>query len=87
MEEVYRTKPIVGKLYYHAEYDNSEGRYPNTRYFVDKNKLKFVGEYVKHMSYGYGDGSRHYGHFLLDSKEVIVEYSYEGRTCFKEKIE
>ena len=83
--EVYRKEPIVGKLYYHAEYDYSVGKYPNTQYYVDKSKLKFVGQYVKHMTYGgFGDGARHHAHFLLDGKEVIINYSYEGRTCFLE---
>lgn len=80
--QVFRCSPIVGKVYYHAEFDTSIGKYPNTQYFVNKNKLRLVGEYIKMTRIGLGDGAQVYEHFMLDGKEITVHYSYDGRTCF-----
>ena len=87
MIEVYRITPVVGKYYYHAEYDRQEGRYPNTRYFVSPNNLRFVGQFIKQVRQGWGDGSSATDYFILNNEEeVSVNYSYEGRTCFLEYV-
>jgi hypothetical protein len=80
--EVFRCVPLVGKNYYHAEYDESTGKYPYTRYFVKESNLRLVGEFIKITRTGYSDGGQVYGHFMLDGREVIVNYNYEGKTCF-----
>jgi hypothetical protein len=82
--QVYRTTPTPGKGYYHVEYDSRTGHYPNELYFCDRQKLRYVGKYVKETREGYGDSVLCYAHFDLDGQEVIVQYSYEGKTCFVE---
>lgn len=80
--EVFRLTPEVGKKYFTAEYTSSEGKWPHVRYFAKE--LRYVGEFRQHIVNGYRDNAQHYDIFDLDGKEVIVEYTYEGTTCFKE---
>ena len=82
--EVYRISPQEGKYYYHAEYDRQEGRYPNSRYFVSPKNIKYVGLFIKEVRQGYGDGGSCTAYFSLNGQEVLVHYSYEGRTSFVE---
>lgn len=86
MEEIYRLTPVVGKIYETAEYTKREGKYPKERYFTDK-PLIMAGKFIKHVKTGYGDYAKHYDIFDLNGKEKIVNYTYEGTTCFKEVIE
>jgi len=85
--EVYRISPEAGKYYYHAEYDRQEGRYPNTRYFVSPKNIKYVGLFIKEVRQGWGDGGSCTAYFSLNGQEVLVQYSYEGRTSFLEATE
>jgi hypothetical protein len=82
--EVYRISPQKGKCYYTAEWTKRVGRWPNEKYFTT-NPLTYVGEYLRTERYGMGDGGRAIDFFLLNEKEVQVEYTYEGTTSFVEK--
>jgi len=81
--EVFRLTPEVGKCYEYAEYTRSEGRYPNQKYFTT-NPLRYVGRFVRHITSGYRDGAQHADIFNLNGQEIRVDYSYEGRTSFRE---
>ena len=81
--EVFRLTPEVGKKYVTAEYTSSEGKWPDIRYFTT-HELQYVGEFRQHVVHGYRDNAAHYAIFSLDGKELIVAYTYEGTTCFKE---
>lgn len=83
--EVFRLTPEAGKHYETAEYTSSEGPYSNARYFTT-HPLRYVGEFVRHVSSGYRDNASHADIFLLDGKEILVHYTYEGTTCFREVI-
>lgn len=84
--EVFRITPEVGKCYEHAEYTRSTGRWPNERYFVKTENLNNVGKFTHHIQTGYGDGAIHKSYFtdLNTGKTNEVEYSYAGRTSFRE---
>jgi hypothetical protein len=84
MTEMFRISPEVGKCYETAEYTSTTGKWPNNRYFTT-NPVRYVGEFVRHVSEGYRDNASHTDIFLLDGKEVFVHYTYEGTTCFREK--
>ena len=82
--EVYRITPTIGKFYEHAEYTRREGRWPNIKYFVNK-PPKYVGEFVRFVQGGYGDGGWRIDYFKDENgKEVAVNYTYEGTTSFRE---
>jgi hypothetical protein len=86
--EVFRQTPKVGKFYEYAECTEKIGSYSNgnQRYFTT-NPLRYVGEYIRHEQCGGGDGADHWAIFDDDNgKEIRIEYSYEGNTCFKEVI-
>jgi len=82
--EVFRITPIVNKCYEHAEYTRREGRWPNERYFTNV-PPRYVGEFIRFEQGGWGDGGWRRD-FFRDSNgnEVAVNYSYEGRTSFRE---
>lgn len=82
--EVFRIDPKERNYYYTAEWTRKEGRWPNEKYFTT-HPLKYVGQFIKHVQKGFGDGATHTGYFLLDGKEVLVHYKYEGTTSFVEK--
>ena len=82
MTEVFRISPELGKCYETAEYTSRTGHYPNERYFTT-NPVVYVGEFQRHVSSGYRDNASHADIFLLEGKEVIVHYTYEGTTCFR----
>ena len=85
MEEVYRISPTVNKFYETATYTHKEGKWPNERYYVPKNKMTYVGKFIEHKQYGYGDGATHIDIFMdNEGKPVYVNYTYEGTTCFRE---
>lgn len=82
--EVYRMLPVLGKRYVHAEYTRMEGKYPNERYFVNTTPT-YVGEFIRYKEVGHGDGGWRIDYFRdLNGNENAVNYSYEGRTCFRE---
>lgn len=82
--EVYRITPTIGKFYEHAEYTQRSGKWPNTKYFVNK-PPKYVGEFVRFDQGGYGDGGWRIDYFKDENgKEVAVNYTYEGTTSFRE---
>ncbi len=79
--EVFRLTPEPGKAYYHAEC--TEKDWQNTKYFTT-NGLTFVGVFVRHESMGYRDNANHWDIFDNNGTQVIVNYSYDGNTCFVE---
>jgi hypothetical protein len=85
MEQVYRISPAINRFYETALYTHKEGKWPNEEYYTT-NKPTYVGKFIEHKQYGYGDGAIHVGIFLNDRNRqyVIVQYTYEGTTCFRE---
>ena len=82
--EVFRMQPVVNKCYEHAEYTRREGRYPNERYFTNV-PPRYVGEFIRQERGGWGDNGWATDYFRdLNGNEVVVNYSYEGRTSFRE---
>lgn len=82
--EVFRDRPEQGKYYEYAECTLKVGVYPNQRYFTDV-PPKYVGKLIRNESGGFGDGSWATDYFENEKGEiVVVNYSYEGRTCFRE---
>jgi hypothetical protein len=83
-EVYYSIVPEVGHCYEYAEATRKQGKYPNERYFTT-NPLRYVGEFIRSVR----GGNSEYGGFcayFLDNhgKEQRVDYSYEGKTCFRE---
>ena len=83
MEEVFRIIPTPGKCYEHAEYTNRLGHYPEIRYFTNV-QPRYVGVFVRFEAGGHGDGSWRTDYFNDNGTIIVVPYSYEGRTCFRE---
>jgi hypothetical protein len=85
--EVFRKTPEVGKYYEYAECTEKIGSYSenNDKYFTT-NPLRYVGKYIKHERYGWGDNADHFAIFDNKGEEIRIEYSYEGNTCFREVI-
>lgn len=82
--EVFRLTPKVNKYYEHAEATRDEGKYPNTHYFTTNTPL-YVGRFIKQVRWGYGDSGGARDYFEDNNgNELFVEYSYEGKTCFRE---
>jgi hypothetical protein len=84
--EVFRITPEYGKFYEHAEYTRREGRYPNEKYYINT-PPKYVGQLIERAQGGWGDGSWRRDYFLNEiGLNVAVDYSYEGRTSFREVL-
>jgi hypothetical protein len=84
--EVFRLSPEVGKCYEHAEYTRSTGGYPSksaARYFY-MGKPKYVGRFVVTERSGWGDGGNVWSIFNDKGVKNRVDYSYWGKTCFRE---
>lgn len=81
--QVYRISPIEGKYYYTTTWTRKEGVYPNETYY-SKNPLRYVGKFITHHQYGYGDGATHYDIFEDGDTVNHVNYTYEGTTSFVE---
>ena len=81
--KVFRLKPQVGKYYKTTEYTRKEGKYPYEHYYSTK-KLKYVGKFIKHEQYGWGDSMSCFDIFDNNGKNVIVQYTYEGTTSYIE---
>ena len=82
--EVFRITPVVNRCYEHAEYTRKEGRYPNERYFTNIPPI-YVGEYIRSEQGGFGDGGWKRDYFRnLNGNMIVIDYSYEGRTSFRE---
>jgi len=83
--EVFRITPEVGeKCYEYAESTRSQGRWPNERRFTNV-KPQYVGRLIRFETGGYGDNGWRRDYFQDNNgQEHVVNYSYEGRTCFRE---
>jgi|694.fasta_scaffold20903_9 hypothetical protein len=83
--EVFRITPEVNeKCYEYAESTRSQGRWPNERRFTNV-KPQYVGRLIKIETGGYGDNGWRRDYFQDNTgKERVVNYSYEGNTCFRE---
>ena len=83
--EVFRIEPEVGeKCYEYAESTTTEGKWPDEKHFTNIEPL-YVGRFIKSEIGGRGDGGWRRDYFQ-DNKgtEHVVNYSYEGKTCFRE---
>jgi hypothetical protein len=81
--EMFRLTPQVDSHYEHAILTRKEGNYPDTKYYT-VNTPRFVGKFIKQISYGYGDGKQVMDYFDDNGKENIVYYTYEGTTSYRE---
>jgi hypothetical protein len=81
-KEVFRITPEWTKYYAWAEYTRKIGNYPNEKYFAPS--TIYVGQLFKRDEGGFGDGSWRRDTFIYHDKTVVVNYSYEGHTCFIE---
>jgi len=84
--EVFRINPEFdnSKCYEYAEATKQEGGSQNRRYYTNKQPL-YVGHLVDREQGGFGDGGWQRDTFEDDTgKKHIVNYSYEGNTCFRE---
>jgi hypothetical protein len=84
--EVFRMTPQFGKFYEHAEYTCQVGRYPNEKYYTNI-PPRYVGQLIERAQGGWGDGSWRTDYFANENGvKVAVNYSYEGRTSFREVL-
>jgi hypothetical protein len=81
--EVFRLTPEKDKYYETALYTMKKGEWPHETYYTTQ-PLVYVGKFVKHISIGYRDNAEHWDVFDKDGEEVLVKYTYEGTTCFRE---
>ena len=81
--KVFRLKPQEGKYYKTTEYTRKEGIWPYEHYYSTK-KLKYVGKFIRHEQFGYGDSMSCYDIFDDNGKNVVVQYTYEGTTSYVE---
>ena len=83
--EMFRISPEFDKYYEYAEYMFKEGSsYKNERYYVI-NMPQYVGKLVKRKEGGYHDNRWRVDYFQDNNgNEIAVNYSYEGKTCFRE---
>lgn len=87
--QIFRISPTVddGKYYEYAECTRKDGVWPNKNYYTNNN-LIYVGKLIKTLTGGYGDNRWRRDYFSDNyGKEHIVNYSYEGNTCFREVSE
>jgi len=84
--EVFRISPEPGYYYETAEYTRSEGTYKekNERFYT-KNPI-YVGKFIRHEIYGYGDGATHIDIFEDNGKEIQVKHSYNCKTSFRKVL-
>lgn len=78
--EVFRIEPKIGKCYEHVECTRKEGI---KRCFTSV-PLKYVGKKIRREEGGWGDNGWVRDIFFDGQKLNIINYSYEGRTCFRE---
>ena len=84
VSEGYKSNKLIkGQEYYHTLETFREGPWPNTRYFAEINKLRFVGTFIENKSFGYcGDGSREISYFKNNDKIIQISSDYEGKNLF-----
>ena len=78
--EVFRIEPLIGKWYEHVECTRKEG----IKRFFTSVPPKYVGKKIRREQGGWGDGGWVRDIFFDGQKFNIINYSYEGRTCFRE---
>ena len=83
----YKSNELIPKNeYFYCLETKREGSWPNTKYYTEIHKLKFVGTFIENKSYGYsGDGSRLVSHFKNNDKIITIESDYEGKNLFVPK--
>lgn len=83
LTRVFRLTPEIGKCYETVIYTRREGKWPNEKYYTTL-PLTYVGEFMYHSSTGYRDNASHQDTFNHNGEKVVVRYTYEGTTCFRE---
>lgn len=78
---------LVKKLQVGVEYytTNSSIRINNSKYYLVKNDLQYVGKYKFTGISGIGDGVSTFECFDKDGEEVIVKCDFYNHTCFLQK--
>lgn len=82
--EVFRIRTEVDKCYEHIEATRSDYVGRGTHRYFSTNQPRYVGKFIRQERYGYGDGGEVIDVFSDNGKEVRVNYSYAGFTCFIE---
>jgi len=82
--EVFRISPQVGRCYQHVEATRSEYVGGGNHRYFSTNRPTYVGTHVRDERQGYGDGGSYTSIFNNNGREVHVDYSYAGFTCFIE---
>jgi hypothetical protein len=83
--EVFRLTPQVGKVYETATFTRMsyDPVSKKERYFTSR-PMQYMGEFKRTERNGYCDGSKVWSIFVNQGVERMVEYTYEGTTCFIE---
>jgi hypothetical protein len=84
--EVFRITPTPGKCYEHAECTRQTGytlRDQDVRYYF-RGQPRYVGKHVSHHTEGDRDDRHTWDIFDDNGRVNRVDYSYEGRTSFRE---
>lgn len=81
--EVYRLLPQEGRYYKTTTFTREVGKWPNKRYY-STNELKYVGKFIKNISYGYHDDTELWSIFDNNGIEELVKYTDDGTTTFVE---
>jgi hypothetical protein len=84
LKEVEVVRSVVVGKYYEATYLTKKiGLWPNEKYYTTKPR-QYVGQYLRHVKQGMGDGADHWYIFIHNGKEIEVELDYEGTRAFHE---
>jgi hypothetical protein len=77
--------PVVGK-YYEATFWDRKTELQNKEQHYSKSTTprEYVGQYLRAKQQGYGDSADHWAVFLLDGKEIDIEYDYMFKRAFYE---
>jgi hypothetical protein len=77
--------PVVGKYYEATFWDRkTELQNKEQHYIKSTTPREYVGQYLRAKQQGYGDSADHWAVFLLDGKEIEIEYDYMFKRAFYE---
>jgi CRISPR/Cas system CMR-associated protein Cmr5 small subunit len=77
--------PVVGKYYEATFWDRkTELQHKEQHYSKSTTPREYVGQYLRAKQQGYGDSADHWAVFLLDGKEIDIEYDYMFKRAFYE---
>ena len=78
--------PVVGKYYEATFWDRKTNylQHKEQHYSKSTTPREYVGQYLRAKQQGYGDSADHWAVFLLDGKEIDIEYDYMFKRAFYE---